>query len=546
MSYTRNTSLTFAFILFVHSFIVPFNGQGQSNCPNSDFSLGDFSNWEGYYGDFNNPALHVGFAVNRHMIIKAPAAFDPNTCDKLNPIPPGAAYSARLGDDTGSHAEQLKYTVGVTDETNMFIYKYAVVLQDLPHTPEDSPSFTIEVSDSSGNVIDSICGYYYVFANQGMPGWHLCKNVVWKDWTPMGIDLTKYIGQTVSIIFTTRDCALGVHYGYAYLSAYCSPKHLTFTFCPGDPVAIVTAPSGFLYLWPNGDTTQSTIIQNPYVGMVDSCVLTSANGCKVTVKDTLKIVIAQAGFGAPRQSCRGSIVQFHDSSTINPDAPANRIWDFGDGSPLITNILNPWHAYDSAGTYEVTLIILCDGGCPDTIKKTIDILSFPEIQFTVNPPCNENSRNDTLFFYKEVQLNVAQGYDHYRWNTGDTTFSIKVTDQGWYSVSIENAGNCHVTDSVLLLPCFVALSMPNAFSPNGDGLNDLFLPMVHTENILAFHMQIFDRWGKDIFGTQDIGQGWDGTIAGEQAPPGVYVYTITYLNDFGENKNLTGTVTLIR
>jgi len=488
----------------------------------------------------------MGFAITRHTIIQAPATFDLNTCNELNPIPPGEEYSVRLGNDIGSQAEQLRYSVNVTEETNLFIYKYAVVIEDVPHNPDEKPNFTIEVADSSGKVIDPFCGYYFVCAHKGIPTWHSCTDVAWKDWTTVGIDLTQYIGQTVSIIFTTRDCALGIHFGYAYLSAYCSKVQLTFSYCPGDTIATVTAPPGFSYLWSNGDTTQSRIIYNPVIGMVDSCVLTSVSGCTVTVKDTLNPALVNADFGYPQHNCIGTNVQFHDSSTVNPNVTRNWIWDFGDGSPAVTNIQNPQHIYDSVGKFNVTMIVSCDGGCPDTITKSLEIVSIPEIHFTISSPCDENMGYDTLYFSEQVQLKVAQGYDHYLWNTGDSTYFILVIDEGWYKVTINNAGICYATDSVMMLHCFVPLIMPNAFSPNNDGKNDLFLPVVQPERITAFHMLIFDQWGGNFFETQDIRQGWNGTIEGKQAPSGVYVYTLTYINPSGETKKMTGTVTLVR
>lgn len=539
-------TLPFAVSLFVWICFFSLSGQSQTSCPNSNFSTGDFTNWEGYYGDFKDPAKHKGFAPTHHTIFHAPAPFDLNTCDSLNPIPPGEVCSARLGNDIGSQAEQLRYTVNVTEENNLFIYKYAVVFQNQPHNPDEQPNFTIEVTDSSGNVIDPFCGYYFVYAETKIPTWHSCKDIVWKEWTIVGIDLTPYLGQTVTIVFTTRDCALNIHYGYAYLSAYCSPAVLTFTFCPGDTIATVTAPPGFHYLWSNGDTTRSTIIHDPVAGIADSCVLTSVNGCKVTVYGKLKPVIVKAGFQCPPQGCTGTEVRFHDSSTVAEHVITTRNWDFGDGSPVITNIQNPSHVYDSAGIYQVTLIVTCDGGCPDTITKTLEIVPAPEVHFSISSPCDGDRGADTLYFSGQAQLNVMQGYDHYSWNTGGTTGSILVTAEGWYKVTVSNAGLCYATDSVLMLKCDLPLIMPNAFTPNDDGTNDLFRPAIRFEGITGFHMFIFDQWGSRIFETGDIRTGWDGTVNGEPVPCGVYVYTITYAYGPDESKKLTGTFTLVR
>jgi gliding motility-associated-like protein len=548
MNHIELRNLAIALFTCTHMFFFSASGQEISNCPNSNFSFGDFTNWEGYYGDFWNPSRNKGFALTRHIIIQDPSPLDLNTCDGLNPVPHGEKFSARLGNDkkSGPIAQQLRYKVDVTEETDLFIYKYAVVLEDPGHDSADQPNFTIEVADSSGNLIDPVCGYYFVYAHQGIPTWYTCGEVVWKHWTTVGIDLTKYIGQTISIIFTTRDCSFGGHFGYAYLSAYCSRLQLAFGFCPGDTIATVTAPPGFSYLWANGDQTQSSIIYNPVTGMVDSCVLTSVNGCKVTVTGTFQPTIVNANFEYVEQNCVGASVSFHDSSTINQNSITNRIWDFGDGSPIVTNMEDPQHVYDSAGGFYVTLVVFSTDGCADTITKLVEVISIPDVKFTANPPCGNTTKQDTIFFLKQAQLEVGQGYDHYSWNTGDSSYSILVTDERLYKVTIDNGGICFASDSVVMLYCDVPLRMPNAFTPDNDGKNDLFRPAALPENITAFHLLLFDKWGKNIFETQDILTGWNGTIDGKPAPAGVYVYTLTYGNLLGETRKITGTVTLVR
>jgi gliding motility-associated-like protein len=539
-------TLAFVLFAFTNSLFFSASAQTHSNCPNSNFSLGNFTGWEGYYGDFWNPSIYSGFASTRHTIIRAPAIPDPNTCDGLNPVPAGEEYSLRLGNEgVGAEAEQIRYSVNVTEETSLFVYKYAVVLENPDHSPEEQPSFTIEVADISGNIIDSLCSYYHVYAHKGIPSWHSCGEVVWKDWTTVGIDLMKYIGQTVSIIFTTRDCSEKGHFGYAYLSAYCSQLQLVFGYCPNDTITTVTAPPGFSYLWANGDTTQSTTIYNPVFGMVESCELTSINGCKVTITGVFKPSLVNADF-AYQRNCSGMPTQFYDSSTTNQNIITNWIWDFGDNSSVVTNTQNPQHVFSSGGSFVTTLIAFSAEGCPDTITKMIEVLSSPSADFTTDVPCGNKTMHDTIYFEGQVQLEVKQGYDHYLWNTGDSVYSILVSNEGWYKVTIENAGICSTTDSVLMSYCNVSLQIPNAFTPNNDGLNDLFRPLTQSEEITSFKMSIFDRWGRIIFETQDISQGWNGTIAGKPSPPGVYTYNISYRIPPGKTKIIKGTFTLVR
>jgi len=378
-------------LLFNGIVLSSFGQTKESNCPNSDFSYGNFSNWEGYYGSFWMPALHHGFKPTRHVIIAAPGTWDPHTCDSLLTVPPGVAYSARLGNDSvWAQGEQLRYSLTVTPETNLFIYKYAVVLEDPGHKPNEQPSFTIEIRNENGEVFDSTCGYYYVYAPNHNhilpPGWSTCNMVVWKDWTTVGMDLTPYMGQNITIVFTTRDCSQNAHFGYAYLSASCGKLQMAVNYCLYDSSATLTAPAGFTYLWNTGDTTQSLIVPNPSPGTIKSCLLTSVNGCQVTIQASLFQTVVKSDFSYVSE-CPYVPIVFNDSSTVNQNAITNWTWNFGDGSLPVTNIQNPAHAYENAGTYNVTLIAYSSEGCCDTIVKPVTVYPKVNSDFSYTPKC---------------------------------------------------------------------------------------------------------------------------------------------------------------
>lgn len=94
---------------------------------------------------------------------------------------------------------------------------------------------------------------------------------------------------------------------------------------------------------------------------------------------------------------------------------------------------------------------------------------------------------------------------------------------------------------------FTDLFIPDAFTPDGDGLNDKFIPVPHTDyDIYNFKFYIFDRYGRKIFSSSDINRGWDGTVDGEQAPIGVYNYLIIFRGEEGSEKRYTGHVTLLK
>lgn len=526
------------FSVFLHGFFE--RTYGQSFCPNSNFSSGDFSNWEGYYGDFNDPAANYGLLIGtRHSIIQSPGSQDPHTCDSLTTVLPGELFCAKLGNDNvNSEAEQLRYTFSVTNDNNLFIYKYAVVLEDPGHAPSEQPSFTIEVKNQNGVLFDPVCGYYYVYAQPGLPGWNSCNygstTVVWKNWTTVGLDLSSLVGQTVTIVFTTRDCSLGAHYGYAYLSTHCDKLQLTVGFCLTNSSVTVTAPPGFSYLWSNGATTQTVSILNPTPGMVESCKLTAVNGCEVTIQATIQPTILTGDFTFDPQ-CSGVPVPFSDKSIINQNTIVDWEWDFGDGSPLVANNPNPSHIYAKPGTYNVSLVVHSSDPCMDTVIKPITIL----------PKVAVNFGNDITVKWNETALlDAGNPGANYLWSTGQTTRTINVGGEQTVWVVVSN-DYCTSTDTIVIheFPrCIV--EAPSAFSPNGDGQNDVLY--VYGSGYDSFEFLVFDRSGELVFKSVNPGDGWDGLFKGQKQGMAVYNYILRGICADGDRFFKKGNITLLR
>ena len=215
-------------LLLLLLYFTGYNASAQlSSCVNADFELNSFANWTGTTGSccpINS--ITPGIVAGRHTIMTGPGT-DPNTNGAITVVAPGGQFSARLGnDDVGGEAEQLSYQIAVDATNALFIYRYAVVLEDPSHTLGEQPRFEIRVYDQNGLPVG--CGEYNVVATAGIPGFVSIVNsagstVHYKDWTTVGIDLSPYIGQNVTIEFSTGDCALGGHFGYAYVDCYCSP-----------------------------------------------------------------------------------------------------------------------------------------------------------------------------------------------------------------------------------------------------------------------------------------------------------------------------------
>ena len=351
-----------------------------SSCPNSDFEDGTLSGWQGQTGNccpiFTSPS---GIVPGRHTIMSGTGT-DPNTCNMVHVVSPGGLYSARVGNDsTGGEAETLSYRITVTPTSSLFIYKYAVVLQEPGHDPADQPRFQVRVLNSSGALIDPVCGQYTVVAAPGLAGFQTCEDVLYRDWTTVGLNLDAYMGQTLTIEFETGDCALGAHFGYAYVDAYCSPLQIAATYCSGSFAAQLTAPIGFSYLWNTGETTQTIVVTTPAAGLNYSCLMTSVTGCTVTISTVLQLEDPTADF-AITNTCYNNAI-FDDTTILtNTSLLDSYLWDFGDGTTA--NVQNPTHSFPGTGTYPVKFTTFNAFGCTTTTTRNITVFSAPTAQIT--------------------------------------------------------------------------------------------------------------------------------------------------------------------
>jgi gliding motility-associated-like protein len=177
--------------------------------------------------------------------------------------------------------------------------------------------------------------------------------------------------------------------------------------------------------------------------------------------------------------------------------------------------------------------------CVATDSVEVTVFPLP----TVNLPFT-NPTHDTIYYEQTFQLETTPGYASYQWNTGDTTYYITITEEGSYSVIVQTNEGCTSTNSAYLKDIYMPfyIVVPNAFTPNGDGLNDTFRPVATGDLIRQFSMVIYNRWGQMVFETSDYSAGWDG----KDAPAGVYSWVISYSNHTGKVFKMRGSVTVVK
>src|SRR5690606_26860544 len=133
---------------------------------------------------------------------------------------------------------------------------------------------------------------------------------------------------------------------------------------------------------------------------------------------------------------------------------------------------------------------------------------------------------------------------NYLWSTGETTHSIETEEAGIYRISVSNPHGCQGTDEIEVIDCGIRVYIPNAFTPNGDGINDEF--KVYIEGVNKFWLAIYDRWGNEVFFSENPNQGWNGTHLNQAANAGTYTYKIYYRSGEYKSETRIGSVELIR
>ncbi len=156
-------------------------------------------------------------------------------------------------------------------------------------------------------------------------------------------------------------------------------------------------------------------------------------------------------------------------------------------------------------------------------------------------------RDTSLCIGEEFLLHANTNGNTYIWQDGTSTLDYAVANAGTYSLIAQNGcGADTVSVKIDLRHCECELTMPNAFTPNGDGLNETFRPL-HPCNMNSFLLRIFDRYGEMVFESTDPTKGWDGRFRNAKADPGSYVWMASYVNIDSQQRRLKkGFVILIR
>jgi len=336
----------------------------------------------------------------------------------------------------------------------------------------------------------------------------------------------------------------------------------TFDFIAEPDTLCVLQPTTFTpsgnnttgWTWDFGDDSTSTLTSptHAYAAAgeypVSLTAFSTTTGCPATVVHPVQVLVTPVAsvLADPSQGCTPLRVQFGNNST---DASFFN-WDFGDGNTSADPA--PENLYQGAGTYTAQVIGSNLNGCADTTHVVITVFPVPIASFTY-------TRETPLEPILPVAFeNLSEGATGYQWSFGDGGTSTFVHPDHVYQVGGEcqylpsliaiNQYSC--TDTVvrdIIVPRNLRIFAPNSFTPDGDGVNDVFVVEGADIDLARSTLTIFDRWGQPVHESRGPVLKWDGRVSGTPAQHGVYVWKVETRQQCDNNEvERMGHVTLVR
>ena len=280
-------------------------------------------------------------------------------------------------------------------------------------------------------------------------------------------------------------------------------------FCNGSPLDLTTNfGTNATHTWSTGATDTSITVTSAGTYTVS----VQLNNCTYT--DT--IVVQQSPpplleLGNDTSICAGTSITLDASKGAGHGNSLDYLWNNGKSSALNT--------ITNAGIYTVTI---SDNGCINSDSIQIELIPFPSLSLPL----------DTVVCNREaIQINLPESFD-YNWSDNTNNKIKEISLPGNYQVIAQNVCGIDTSSFVVSFEeCNCTLYVPNTFSPNNDGINDIFHPISDCD-FLGYNLIVYNRWGQIVFETKNIKEGWDGQLNSQTQNKGIYAYYIYYVSPF--------------
>jgi gliding motility-associated-like protein len=314
--------------------------------------------------------------------------------------------------------------------------------------------------------------------------------------------------------------------------------------CEGENTTLAAVSDPAVYTWSTGSSTSSI---STTAGGTYTVIATNVYGC---TKNATAVVTAHekpdVSYNPVNMiTCEELKFKFNNTSTHDPGSKF--FWRFGDGG--FSAERSPVHVYPAPGDYNTSLRITTPYGCTDSTSEIISIQlpALPKADYA------QSARVVSVFNSEISFQNKSNNAVRYKWSFGDGSSSEEenpthIFDQvGTLKIKLHAFNEVECRDEFETTLEVVPFFVPNAFTPNNDGKNDVFFDGVPYMNITSYDMKIFNRWGQLVYQTDSFLRPWDGSDAGgNPSPEGLYTYMIKIVSIKGKYYEYPGTFSLIR
>lgn len=300
------------------------------------------------------------------------------------------------------------------------------------------------------------------------------------------------------------------------------------TICSGQSATLTATSSinGGSYLWLPGNQNTQTLNISPLSTSVYS-VSYSVNGCSVIASTNVSVNPVPTVSISSVEICEGNSATL---TAVPSLVGGSFLWT---PNGQITAVIS--EAPNSTTVYQVLYTL---NNCTTTTTGTVTINPLPVVSLSAS--------TQTVTSLEEVFVS-ASGGGTYLWSTGEISSSISANPQltTTYCATVTSNEGCVNNNCITIVVKDIStLYVPNVFTPNGDGVNDIFF--TPNSHIVSYDLKIFNRWGQELFSSEDPLKGWDGTFSGKIVPDGVYVYILKAKGADDVNYNKTGHITIIK
>lgn len=484
---------------------------------------------------------------------------------------------------TGIPNKVGRFVVGVCVDEYKAGIKISTIKRDFQFNVTDCDPSVLALIDGGDSLVYTQTGYYMsvcgeknLYIQNNSVDQQFITDFEWRfnlngtpyvnnsDWSPTipFPEPNRYLGQL--LLNPGKECAdtaniivdifPGINADFSYEYDTCVAGPVAFTNLTQAEIPIKS------YAWSFGVPNGTSDEENPeYTYPIPGehpvrLIATDSNNCRdVIVKPIQYLPAPQYIIVQPSSfiGCAPGTITFTNLS-VPIDSTYNIVWHFGNGDSIV-NVISPTYTYNEPGLFTVSVAITSPIGCfaSDTFTNLIRVVPSPTADFSYNPEKVSNIAPTVTFTDNSLDA------DRWFWqfdrfgtsNQINPVFTFPDTGLMRVLLVVTHPEGCKDT-----LVKFIDVApeitwfMPNAFTPNGDGVNDGFYGKGFLEGIQNFNMTIWNRWGELVFETSNPSESWSGRAqqTGGMSPAGVYVYTVSFTGPRGQKFEYRGYATLVR